>query len=113
GRPPRNPNPVMDQHNPGVLFNGMLHPVIPFGIRGAIWYQGESNVGTRDLYPALQRTLIEDWRSRWGRGEFPFLFVQLASHNQASRQPAESPLATMRAAQATSLSLPHTGMAVA
>lgn len=113
GRPPHHPNPVMDQHNPGVLFNGMLHPVIPFGIRGAIWYQGESNVGTRDLYPALQRTLIEDWRSRWGRGEFPFLFVQLASHNQASRQPAESPLATMRAAQATSLSLPHTGMAVA
>lgn len=112
GRAPKHPDPVQDQHNPAVLFNGMISPIVPYGLRGAIWYQGESNVGTRQLYPALQKALIKDWRSRWGRGDFPFLFVQLAPHQAPMPDPSSSSLATMREAQASSLALPNTGMAV-
>ncbi|MCW1884936.1 GDSL-type esterase/lipase family protein [Luteolibacter flavescens] len=112
GRAPAHPDPLRDQHNPAVLFNGMIAPVIPYGIRGVIWYQGESNGGTRQLYPALQRALVTDWRTRWGLGDFPFLYVQLASHKAVKDQPADSSLATMREAQASTLALPHTGMAV-
>ncbi len=109
---PEHPNPYLHRHSPTVLFNGMIHPVIPYGIRGAIWYQGESNLDTRELYPRLQQALIEDWRGRWGRGDFPFYFVQLAAYKEAQPEPADSSLATMRASQAASLSLPNTGMAV-
>jgi len=112
GRAPKRPDPVQDQHNPCVLYNGMIAPIAPYGIRGAIWYQGESNVGTRQLYPALQEALITDWRERWGRGDFPFYFVQLAAHKPAATTPGSSSLASMREAQASSLSLPNTGMAV-
>ncbi|WP_052572786.1 sialate O-acetylesterase [Haloferula sp. BvORR071] len=112
GKAPKQPDPVQDQHNPSVLFNGMIAPVIPYGIRGAIWYQGESNLGSRDLYPALQAALIGDWRKRWGRGEFPFYFVQLAPNKVPAPDPGSSSLASMREAQASSLNLPHTGMAL-
>jgi len=112
GRAPGHPNPYRDRHSPAVLFDGMLHPLIPYGIRGAIWYQGESNVDTRGLYPQLQQALIEDWRARWDRGEFPFLFVQLAAHREPKDEPGDSSLATMRESQAAALSLPNTGMAV-
>jgi sialate O-acetylesterase len=111
-RGPKHPDPVQDQHNPAVLYNGMIAPVAGYGIRGAIWYQGESNVGTRKLYPALQQALIEDWRTRWNRGDFPFYFVQLAAHKAPPTAPSDSSLASMREAQASSLSLPNTGMAV-
>lgn len=91
----------------------MIAPLVPYGIRGAIWYQGESNVNVRKLYPALQKSLIEDWRARWGRGDFPFLFVQLAPNKAPyPQEPTTSSLASMREAQATSLTLPNTGMAV-
>ena len=69
-----------DQHFATVCFNGMLNPVIPYAIRGALWYQGESICwGTRDLnlYGQVQKTMIRDWRSRWGEGDFPFYLVQL------------------------------------
>ncbi len=112
GRAPKHPDPVQDQHNPGVLYNGMIAPLVPYGIRGAIWYQGESNVGTRRLYPALQEALITDWRARWGRRDFPFYFVQLAAHKAPAPEPGESSLASMREAQAAALALPATGMAV-
>jgi sialate O-acetylesterase len=111
-RAPGHPDPIHDQHNPAVLYNGMIAPLVSYGIRGAIWYQGESNVGTRQLYPALQNALVTDWRERWGRGAFPFLFVQLAPHKAANPEPGSSSLASMREAQSTSLSLPQTGMAV-
>jgi sialate O-acetylesterase len=100
---------VQDQHNATVLFNGMISPVIPFAIRGAIWYQGESIVGGaagRALYPRVQATLVRDWRKLWGEGDFPFYIVQLAG------QEAESNSPLVREAQATILSLPNTGMAV-
>ncbi len=112
-RAPAHPNPVFDKHNPCVLFNGMLHPVLGYGIRGAIWYQGESNVETREHYPAAKKALIEDWRQRWGIGDFPFHFVQLAGYHEPVEKPGESPWAEMREAQASALSLANTGMAVA
>ena len=102
-------NPVQDQHNATVLFNGMINPVIPFAIRGVIWYQGESIVGGdagRVLYPRMQATLIRDWRKLWGEGDFPFYIVQLAGQEAASNNPL------VREAQATVLLLPNTGMAV-
>ena len=109
GGPPR--DPVQDQHHATVLFNGRVAPVIPFAMRGAIWYQGESivdaNKGGIDLYPRVQATLIRDWRKLWGEGEFPFYLVQLAGQEAASNSPL------VREAQATALRLPHTGMAVA
>jgi sialate O-acetylesterase len=110
GRRPRAPgDPVQDQHNPTVLFNGMINPIIPYAIRGAIWYQGESIVGGepgRALYPRVQDTLINTWRKLWAEGDFPFYIVQLAALQNASNGP------TVREAQATVLHLKNTGMAV-
>ena len=110
-RPPRKPrtDPIQDQHNATVLFNGMINPVIPYAMRGAIWYQGESIVGGeagRVLYPHVQATLINDWRRLWGEGDFPFYIVQLAGQEAGSNSP------WIREAQATVLSLTNTGMAV-
>jgi len=112
-RAPKHPDPVQDQHNPSVLFNGMIAPITPYPIRGAIWYQGESNVGTRAIYPDLQQALIEDWRKHWNNEQLPFYFVQLAAYNAPPAEPGNSRLASMREAQASSLSIPHTGMALA
>jgi len=108
-RRPRDPDPVHDQHNPTVLFNGMINPIVPYAIRGAIWYQGESIVGGtagRALYPHVQATLINDWRTLWGEGNFPFYICQLAALQNNSNNPF------VREAQATVLNLPNTGMAV-
>ena len=107
GGPPR--DPVQDQHNATVLFNGMINPVIPYAIRGVIWYQGESIIGGADgiaLYPHVEETLIKDWRALWGEGDFPFYIVQLAGQEAASNSPK------VREAQALGLTLPNTGMAV-
>jgi sialate O-acetylesterase len=101
-------NPVQDQHYPTVLFNGMINPVIPYAMRGVIWYQGESIVGGAEgiaLYPRLMETLIEDWRKRWGGGDFPFYVVQLPELWNISNNPL------VREAQAAVLTLPNTGMA--
>ncbi len=110
-RAPRNPrpDPVQDQHNATVLYNGMIAPFVPYAIRGAIWYQGESIVGGdegRLLYPRVQATLIRDWRALWAEGDFPFYIVQLAGQEAASNSPL------IREAQATVLALKNTGMAV-
>ncbi len=99
--------------NPAMLYHGMIAPLIPYGIKGAIWYQGESNAGRayqyRDLFPAM----IENWREKWGQGDFPFLFVQLANFRQPVAEPAESDWAELREAQNMALTrLPNTGVAV-
>ena len=60
------------------LYNGMIHPLVPLAIRGAIWYQGEANVGQGMQYNTRMKALIQGWRTVWGQGDFPFLFVQLA-----------------------------------
>lgn len=113
---PREPEPPLgpgNPHTPCGLFNGMIAPLIPYALRGVIWYQGESNVARAADYPALFSTLIESWRKAWGQGAFPFLFVQLANYMSASEQPGESQWAELREAQAATLRTPHTGMAVA
>ncbi|MCO8120121.1 beta galactosidase jelly roll domain-containing protein [Stieleria sp. TO1_6] len=94
------PQPL--QNNPNVvtvLYNGMLAPLVPYGIRGAIWYQGESNAGRSMQYRTLLPTMIADWRARFGQGEFPFLVVQLANFMAPQQQPVESGWAELREAQ--------------
>jgi len=98
---------------PTLLFNGMLSPLIPFGIKGAIWYQGESNASRAYQYRRLFPLMIEDWREQWEQGNFPFLFVQLAAYHPVDDDPVESAWAELREAQRMTLSLPNTGMAVA
>ena len=112
GKAPKNPDPFQDQHNPFVLHNGMIAPIMAYPIRGAIWYQGESNLPTRTLYADLQQMLIEEWRSQWGNPQLPFYFVQLAPNKAPAANPASSQLAEIREAQAKALALPHTGMVV-
>lgn len=96
---------------PGALYNGMIAPLIPFAIRGVIWYQGESNAGRGYQYRKLFPIMIRDWRTNWGQGDFPFLFVQLGNYQQTPEQPGESAWAELREAQLMTLSLPNTGMA--
>jgi sialate O-acetylesterase len=92
-----------------VLFNGMVRPLVPFGIRGGIWYQGESNVGRAVQYRKLFPTMIADWRKQFGQGDFPFLFVQLAPYNYG---PPHLALAELWDSQVKTLAVPGTGMAV-
>jgi sialate O-acetylesterase len=98
------------------MYNGMIAPVIPYAIKGVLWYQGEAiNGGATGykLYPLLQSTLIKDWRQRWGEGNFPFYICQLAPLKPWPTRPDtwyNNP--GVREAQATVLSLPNTGMAV-
>lgn len=92
----------------------MIAPLLPFGIKGAIWYQGESNAGRGKQYQTLLPTLIEDWRSRFGVGAFPFFIVQLANFQARRAEPGESAWAELREAQAqTAQTLPKVGLAVA
>ena len=98
---------------PTLLFNAMINPLIPYTIRGAIWYQGETNAGRAYQYRKAFPLMITDWRQRWKEGDFPFYFVQLASFgaNNGNSQRG-STWAELREAQAMTLSLPNTGMAV-
>ncbi|MBK1827859.1 sialate O-acetylesterase [Haloferula rosea] len=99
----------LNQRSPAVLYNSMIHPLIPYAFRGVIWYQGESNVRNPSQYARLFPALIEDWRTRWGAGDFPFYFVQIAPFHY-KQEPI--PVAFLREAQMKTLSLPRTGMAV-
>ena len=92
------------------LFNGMIAPLLPYGIRGAIWYQGESNRGRAAQYHSLFPDMIADWRRHWGRGDFPFYFVQIAPFGYGGDK-AHQP-ALLREAQRLALRVPNTGMAV-
>lgn len=98
---------------PTVLYNAMIAPIIPFGIKGVIWYQGEANANRAYQYRELFPALINDWRAHWGQGDFPFLFVQLANYLERVQDPAGHPWAELREAQTMALSLANTGMAVA
>jgi sialate O-acetylesterase len=108
-QPPRAPGKPMA---PSSLYNGMISPLVPYGIRGAIWYQGEANAGRAKQYETLFPALIRNWRQDWGQGEFPFGFVQLANFMKREEQPGESDWAELRDAQLKTLALPNTGMAV-
>ena len=111
GPPPAPPAPPQGpghQNTPAGLFNGMIAPLTPYAIRGVIWYQGESNASEMHAYKyrRLFRTMIEDWRARWGEGDFPFLFVQLANFRSNGWWPV------LRESQTETLNLRNTGMAV-
>lgn len=102
------------QNTPGGLFNAMINPLIPYAIKGCIWYQGESNVGRSGEYKALLTDLIADWRGRWGEGMFPFEVEQLANYYGVPAQPVDSAVARVREAQLQAAQkVPHTGLAVA
>jgi len=101
------------QNRPTVLYNGMISPLLPYGIRGAIWYQGEGNGDRGIQYRKLFKALINGWREVWGEGDFPFYFVQLANFMPVVSKPTEEPWAYLREAQTMALELPNTGMAVA
>jgi len=97
---------------PTLLYNAMIHPLVPFAIKGAIWYQGESNAERAKQYRRVFPDLIKDWRAHWNQGDFPFLFVQLANFKKPDSIPVESDWAELREAQTMTLALPNTGMAV-
>ncbi len=103
---PAVPAILAPQNNPAYLFNGMIAPLVGYGIRGAIWYQGEANVSVANTYRDRFTAMIRDWRGRWGQGDFPFLFVQLANFKETPGWPF------LREAQTQTLAEPATGMAV-
>jgi sialate O-acetylesterase len=98
---------------PANIYNGVLKPTIGYGIRGAIWYQGETNAGRAYQYRDLFPLMISNWRKDWGIGDFPFYWVQLADFRSEKSEPAESDWAELREAQTMTMSeLPNTGEAV-
>jgi len=98
---------------PGNIYNGVLKPTIGYGIRGVIWYQGESNAGRAYQYRDLFPLMIQTWRQEWGQGDFPFYYVQLADFLDEKTEPGESSWAELREAQTMTMSrLPNTGEAV-
>ncbi len=103
------PNIIHDACRTSGLYNAMIHPLINYRIRGAIWYQGESNRHQADLYERLFSTMIRNWRDAWGEGDFPFYFVQIAPYDYSEKMDAS---AYLREAQYRSLAVPNTGMAV-
>ena len=109
-RAPRGSDPA--DGSPACLYNGMIAPLIPYTIRGAIWYQGEANAGQPDLYKKLFPTMIHSWRQAWQTEDLPFLYVQLANFMNRHAQPTDTNWARLREAQLETLELPHTGMAV-
>jgi sialate O-acetylesterase len=111
---PRAPEGANDSPaRPCSLYNGMIAPLLPYTIKGAIWYQGESNASAAKLYRTLFPTLIASWRNAWGSPNLPFYYVQLANFMAKRPQPDNSNWALLREAQAMALKLKHTGMAVA
>ncbi|MFA5292318.1 MAG: sialate O-acetylesterase [Phycisphaerae bacterium] len=99
---------AINQYSPTALFNAMIAPLMPYRIAGAIWYQGEGNVGFPIEYRKLFPAMIENWRSRWGQGNFPFYYVQIAPWDYGDASCSQA----LREAQMMTLSEPNTGMAV-
>ena len=95
------------QRAPAVLYNARVHPFVPYSIRGAIWYQGETDVSKPDQYRKLFPAMIRQWRADWNQGDFPFYYVQIAPCGYKGVSAAY-----LREAQMMALSVPHTGMAV-
>ncbi len=95
-------------YTPTTLYNAMIHPLIPFDIKGAIWYQGEANTGEPKLYAKLFPLMIKNWRDDWGENSFPFYFVQIAPWDYGKETHSE----VLRESQLKTLSVPNTGMAV-
>lgn len=119
--PPPPPRGAGNPNSPYMLYGNMIKPLVPYALRGAIWYQGESNASMAKQYRKLFPLMIRSWRDAWGQGgrkgslerDFPFLFVQLANYQLPPSQPGENEWAELRDAQLNTLSLDNTGMAVA
>lgn len=106
-------NKLFHQHRPANLFNGRVMPLVPFAIKGVIWYQGESNANRAYQYRDLFPLTIQSWRDAWGQGDFPFYWVQLADFKAEAKSPESSPWAELREAQTMTLDrLPKVGEAV-
>jgi sialate O-acetylesterase len=102
------PPPVDYSHSPATpssLYNGMIAPLLPYAIRGVIWYQGEANVGREKQYRTLFPTMISDWRRAWGEGDFPFLFVQIAPHKDMTPEIREAQLLTSQHTSNTAMAV--------
>ncbi|WP_460549741.1 sialate O-acetylesterase [Hymenobacter daeguensis] len=106
------PGSTTFQYQPGGLFNGMIAPVLPYAIKGVLWYQGESNAGRTADYQALFNGMIADWRQQFRRPELPFIYAQLPNFMAVRKEPSESGWAQVRDIQRRGLALPYTGMAV-
>ena len=112
-RPQQPSNPLTGNARPANIYNGMVKPVLGYGIRGVIWYQGESNASRAYQYRSLFPLMISNWRDEWKQGDFPFYWVQLADFRDEKPEPAESDWAELREAQTMTMSaLPKTGEAV-
>jgi sialate O-acetylesterase len=106
-------NQMGGNHRPSNIYNGVLKSHLGYGIRGAIWYQGESNAGRAYQYRDLFPLMIQNWRQEWGQGNFPFYWVQLADYNPEVSEPGESTWAELREAQTMAMDkLPNSGQAV-
>ena len=114
-RPPRtSPDELrgpQDLQHATALYNGMIHPLVPFAIRGAIWYQGESNMGDGMRYAERMKALVSGWRKVWNQGDFPFYFVQIAPFLYADKPPEMAP-EIWEAQTAAAQAIPNAGMAV-
>ena len=107
------PNPLVGQHRPANLYHARLGPILGYALRGAVWYQGESNAGRAYQYREMFPLMIQSWREDWGQGEFPFYWVQLADFMAERPEPGDSAWAELREAQTmTQDRLPNTGQAV-
>jgi sialate O-acetylesterase len=113
---PRQPQPpqqwLTGNQRPGNIFAGVVHPTLGYGIKGVIWYQGESNAGRAWEYGDLFPFMIEQWRKEWNQGDFPFYWVQLADFRAEKAEPGESDWAELRESQTKTMKLPNTGQAV-
>lgn len=109
---PGEPNTIPNQNSPYALFNSKIAPLIPYAIRGFIWYQGESNADSCFIYQSHFELIINDWRKHWRMGALPFLFVQLANYFSPFAVKGKSGWPEVREAQLRTLRLPNTGMAV-
>jgi len=110
---PRSPESILTGRNrPGNIWSGMVEPILGYGIKGVIWYQGESNASRAQKYAELFPFLITDWRKNQGQGNFPFYWVQLADFRWQDPNPQDSAWAELRESQTKTLSLPNTGQAV-
>ncbi|MDO7876720.1 sialate O-acetylesterase [Hymenobacter sp. ASUV-10] len=109
---PLTPATTTFHYQPGGLYNGLIAPLLPYALKGVLWYQGESNTKNPADYQALMTSLIADWRTQFQQPKLPFLYVQLANFMAAKKEPGESSWAAVRDAQRRLLALPHTGMAV-
>ena len=115
-RPRLQADPAVNQNRPANLYNGMIHPLVGYAIRGAIWYQGErnsKNIPDGQLYASQLKTMITDWRKRWGIGDFQFITVQLPNFKARQNEPIQNTgWVAVRESELKSLRLPNTGIAI-